>query len=176
MITRFALVLTVVAAAACGAEAPTPAPPAATPDASTAPVATNAVAVAVAVADDGHAHTAPHGGVLVELGEHVGFLEVVLDADAGSLTVYVLDGGAEQAVRIAQPSISLTFEMPQAIATQALVLAAKANVLTGETVGDTSEFVVIHPALKGQTMFTARVGELTVKGQTFRDVAVAKLK
>ncbi len=170
MITRFALVLTVVAAAACGAEAPTPAPPAATPDASAAPVATNAVA------DDGHAHTAPHGGVLVELGEHVGFLEVVLDADAGSLTVYVLDGGAEQAVRIAQPSISLTFEMPQAIATQALVLAAKANVLTGETVGDTSEFVVIHPALKGQTMFTARVGELTVKGQTFRDVAVAKLK
>ena len=66
--------------------------------------------------------------------------------------------------------------LPKALATQTVVLAAKANVLTGETVGDTSEFVVIHPAFKEQTMLSARVGELTVKGQTFRDLAVAKLQ
>ncbi len=127
-----------------------------------------------AAAEAGHAHAAPHGGVLVELGDHVGFLEVVLDADAGSLTAYVLDGGAEQAVRIAQPSISFTFEMPQTVANQTVVLAAKANALTGETVGDTSEFVVINPALKGQTTFAARVGVVTVKGQTFKDLIVIK--
>jgi ABC-type sulfate transport system permease component len=114
--------------------------------------------------------------VLVELGEHFAFLEVVLDGDAGSVTVYVLDGEAEKGLRITQPSISLTFEAPAAVAGQTLVLAAKANALTGETVGDTSEFSVIHPAFKGQTMLAARVGELTVKGQSFKDLAVAKLK
>jgi hypothetical protein len=110
------------------------------------------------------------------VGEHFAFLEVVLDGELGSLTAYVLDGEAEKAVRISQPSISVTFEMPQAVTNQTVVLAAKANALTGETVGDTSEFTVTSPVLKGQTAFTARVSELTVKGQTFKDLAVAKLK
>jgi ABC-type sulfate transport system permease component len=99
-------------------------------------------------------------------------LEVVLDGAAGTLTVYVLDGAAEQAVRIAQPAISIPFNAPSALAGQTLSLAAKANALTGETVGDTSEFVVTHPALKGQTAFAARVNEVTVKGQTFKDLTI----
>jgi hypothetical protein len=167
MITRFALVLMTAIAVACGGEAPTPAP-----EVAPAPAA----ASVTPGDDDGHAHEAPHGGVLVEVGEHFAFLEVVLDADTGSVTAYVLDGEAEKALRIAQPAISLTFETPSSVAKQTLILAATANVLTGETVGDTSEFAAISPALKGQTMFTARVSELTVKGQTFRDLAVAKLK
>jgi len=176
MVHRVAVVLLCVAALACGGEAPETVPPSTTaaPAPAAAPVTTPAATTPAD--DDGHAHDAPHGGVLVELGDHFGFLEVVLDAEAGSLTAYVLDGGAEQAVRIAQPSISFTFETPQAIASQTLVLTAKANVLTGETVGDTSEFSIIHSAFKGQTMLSARVGELTVKGQTFKDLAVAKLK
>jgi len=169
MVKRIAVVLLCVGAIACGGEAPTPAP---APEVAPAPAA----ASATPGDDDGHAHEAPHGGVLVEVGEHFAFLEVVLDADTGSLTAYVLDGEAEKALRITQPSISLTFETPSSVAKQTLILAAKANVLTGETVGDTSEFAAISPALKGQTMFTARVSELTVKGQTFRDLAVAKLK
>ena len=165
MVQRIAVVLLCVAAIACGGEAP-----------ETVPVPPSSESAAAAADDDGHAHTAPHWGVLVELGDHFAFLEVVLDPDAGSLTAYVLDAGAEQAVRIAQPSISVTFETPQALAGHTLVLAAKANVLTGETVGDTSEFSVMHPAFKGKTMLAALVGELTVKGQPFKDLAVAKLK
>lgn len=115
---------------------------------------------------------APHGGVLVELGDHFGFLEVVLDAEAGTLTTYVLDGGAEQAVRIAQPTLSLVFEAPAALAGQTLELAGRANVLTGETVGDTSQFDLTHEAFKGQSSLTARVVELSVKGQTFHGIAV----
>lgn len=99
-------------------------------------------------------------------------LEFVLDASAGTLTAYVLDGGAEQAVRIAQPTITLTFDAPPALGGQTLSLAAKANALTGETVGDTSEFVVSAPALKGHTTFSARVAEVVVKGQTFKDLQV----
>lgn len=159
MITRFAFVLLSVASVACGASEPTPPTPPTPPTTATA-------------ASDSHAHTAPHGGALVELGEHFGFLEFVLDAGAGTLTAYVLDGGAEQAVRIAQPTLAVAFTAPQALAGQTLSLAAKANVLTGETVGDTSEFVVTHPALKGQTAFSARVTEVVVKGQTFKALPV----
>jgi hypothetical protein len=157
MIRRVAVVLTLVAALACGAEPAPPTPP-------TPPTTSS----------DSHAHAAPHGGTLVELGDHLAMLEFVVDAGAGTLTVYVLDGGAEQAVRIAQPTIAVTFDAPQALAGQTLTLAAKANVLTGETVGDTSEFVMTHPALKGQATFSARVSEIVVKGQTFRDLAVIK--
>jgi hypothetical protein len=164
MITRIALIVTVVFAVACGGEAP---PPDAVP-ASTTPAAP------IGTAAGEHAHTAPHGGVLVELGEHFAFLEVVLDGDAGSVTIYVLDGEAEKGVRITQPSVSLTFDAPASVAGQTLVLNAKANALTGETVGDTSEFVAVNPALKGQTTFTARVGEVTVKGQPFKDLTVSK--
>lgn len=159
MITRFAVVLLSVVCVACGAGEPAPPTPPTPPTTQTAPA-------------DSHAHEAPHGGALVELGEHFGFLEFVLDAGAGTLTAYVLDGGAEQAVRIAQPTLAVTFTAPQALAGQTMTLAAKANVLTGETVGDTSEFVVTHPALKGQTTFSARVTEVVVKGQTFKDLPV----
>jgi hypothetical protein len=153
MIKKFAVVLFSVVCVACGASEPTPPTP---------PTS----------ASDNHAHEAPHGGTLVELGEHFGFLEFVLNGETGTLTAYVLDGGAEQAVRIAQPTLTVTLDAPQALAGQALTLAAKANVLTGETVGDTSEFVVTHAALKGLTTFSARVTEVVVKGQAFKDLTV----
>ena len=49
----------------------------------------------------GHVHTAPHGGVLIEVGDHQYNLEFVHDRSAGSLTVYVLDAHAENFVRVA---------------------------------------------------------------------------
>lgn len=162
MIKTFAVVLLSVAAVACGADEPMPV-------AQTVPAEATPSAAA-----DSHGHAAPHGGTLLELGEHVGFLEFVLDAGAGTLTAYVLDGGAEQAVRIPQPTILVTFDAPKALDSQTLTLAARANVLTGESEGDTSEFVLTHPALKGQTAFYARVAEVVVKGQTFKDLTVMK--
>ena len=54
-----------------------------------------------AATTDGHQHTAPHGGVLAELGEHEAAAEMVLDRASGSLTLYVLDAHAENAVRSA---------------------------------------------------------------------------
>lgn len=162
VIKTFAVLLLSVTAVACGADEPMPTPQ--TVPAETAPSAPA----------DSHGHEAPHGGTLVEIGEHLALLEFVLDASAGTLTAYVLDGGAEQAVRIAQPSIAVTFDTPQALGGQTLPLAGKANVLTGETVGDTSEFALTHPALKGQTTFSARVVEIVVKGQTFKELTVIK--
>ena len=42
----------------------------------------------------------PHGGVLLEVGEEVAHVEMVHDAKAGKLTLYILDGKAEKAEAI----------------------------------------------------------------------------
>ncbi len=97
----------------------------------------------------------------------------MLDEEAGSLTVYVLDGAAEQAVRVSQETIGLVFEAPGTLAGTSLELKARANVLTGETAGDSSQFVVTHESLKGVKAFAGTVVLIAVRGQEFRDVAVA---
>jgi len=42
--------------------------------------------------EEEHGHAAKHGGDLIPLGEHEGFLEVKLDHDAGKLSVWVYLG------------------------------------------------------------------------------------
>lgn len=60
-------------------------------------------------AEDAHAHPkAPHGGELLELGEEEAHLEIVHDAKAGSVTVYVLDKDGKTPVATAAPTIALT--------------------------------------------------------------------
>src|SRR5690349_2906424 len=54
-----------------------------------------------------HHHTAPHGGTLVELGEHAFNLELVRDEPTGALIAYVLDAHAENFVRLPLRTIEL---------------------------------------------------------------------
>ena len=48
----------------------------------------------------GEEHVAPHGGTLVELGDHQYHAEIAWDEKAKTITLYVLDGEAEKAVPI----------------------------------------------------------------------------
>jgi hypothetical protein len=112
----------------------------------------------------GHHHAAPHGGTLVELGEEAAHLELLVDRKTGKLTAYVLDGEAENAVRIAQPTIVLN------LAPGPVELKGVASGLTGEKVGDTSQFEATHEAFK-QPVIEGKVANVTVKGATFKDVA-----
>ena len=85
-------------------------------------------------------HVAPHGGQLVEVGEHgSGYnLELVLHPD-GFLQIYVLDAHAENFVRIPAPSIEI--EIPvEGNASRTLLCEPVADTATGETVGNTSLF------------------------------------
>ncbi len=63
-------------------------------------------------AEPGHVHThqhaAPHGGMLVEVGDHQFNVELVHDAGTGTLTLYTLDAHAENFVRTAMPVIEAT--------------------------------------------------------------------
>jgi hypothetical protein len=117
-----------------------------------------------------HQHRAPHGGVLVELGGEAAHVELVLDPDAGSLTAYILDGEAEESVRLKQSSVTIAIDTSGSSAAQVLELPARANILTGETVGDSSEFSATSPSLLGMKSIRGRIVDIVVKGQDFRDV------
>ena len=54
----------------------------------------------------GHVHTAPHGGTLVELGNHAYNVELLRDPATGKLTAWILDAHAENFIRIKAPSRS----------------------------------------------------------------------
>jgi hypothetical protein len=124
--------------------------------------------------DHGHSHhhEAPNGGTLIALGDHFAHLELVLDKATGKLTGYVLDGEAEKALRIKQDGISIEARLGEGASatSQSLTLNAVDNVLTGEKVGDTSQFEGTFGSLKGVERFQAKVKELTLKGKTLRDV------
>jgi len=121
-------------------------------------------------ASGGHVHTAPHGGTLIEVGDHAYNLELVRDAAAGKLTVYILDGHAENFIRIAAPSIELV-----AIAggeRRPLTLQAVANPATGETVGNTSQFEAQADWLKSTAEFPGTVSAIDIRGTKFNNIAI----
>ncbi|MBA3849509.1 MAG: hypothetical protein C0502_05865 [Opitutus sp.] len=125
--------------------------------------------LSAAAKDTHHAHTAPHGGTLVEVGEHQFALEFVRDAAAGTLTLYVLDGHAESFVRLSARTIEAVLEVKGRA--EKLTLAAVANELSGETVGDTSQFAAQADWLRREGEFKGRIAALEIRGQTFKDIA-----
>ncbi len=116
-----------------------------------------------------HVHTAPHGGTLVELGEHAFNLELVRDAATGKLTAYVLDSHAESFVRISAPSFEITATV--AGAKQKLSLVAVANAATGEKIGATSQFEATADWLKTTAAFDGIITALTIRDNPFKSVA-----
>lgn len=115
----------------------------------------------------GHAHKAPHGGTLVELGEHAYMLELVRNDAAGKLTAYVLDGHAEKPVRIKAPAIELV-AMPGGKFMR-VSLQAVANPATGEIAGDASQFAATADWLKEADEFAGLV-TVEIRGTLFKQV------
>lgn len=116
-----------------------------------------------------HQHAAPHGGVLVELGNHEANLEFRFDAGRGVMQAWVLDGHAENFVRIAQRSIEV--EAVSGGRGRLLDFVAVADSLTGETAGDTALFEADAPWLREAKAFDGRVKAITVRGKSHQDVA-----
>lgn len=112
-----------------------------------------------------HAHQPKNGGVLVELGDHEFNLELLLEADARQMKAWVLDAHAENYVRLPDKE----FEVFAVIGEEERLLTFQAvpNPATGETVGDTAEFLARAGWLEGVKEFEARLGKLTVRGKSF---------
>lgn len=86
-----------------------------------------------------HVHTAPHGGVLVEIGNHEYNIELVRREDRWS--IYILGAHAERFVRISNPSIFATWESEKE--SKEILFRAVENAATDEIVGNTSQFDLI---------------------------------
>lgn len=117
----------------------------------------------------GHAHTAPHGGTLIEVGEHAYNLELLRDGAAGKLTVWVLDGHAENFVRLKAPAVEVTVTVGGE--KKPLLLKAVANPATGETVGDTAQFEAQADWLKGSLPLEVMVAPVDIKGRRFEGIS-----
>lgn len=127
----------------------------------------DAAAPADGHAGHGHAHQPLMGGQLVELGEHQANLEFKYDPVRGMLQAWVLDGHAENYVRVTMAF----FEVQEKGGQQRLItLRARANELTGEKPGDTSAFEGEAPWLGGIEHFDGVVKAVQVRGAVYRDV------
>ena len=116
-----------------------------------------------------HVHVAPHGGTLVEVGEHQFNLEFILDASSGKLTAYLLDAHAENFVRLETQTLEIDVAAPGPA--RRLILNATANAATGETVGNTSQFEAQADWLKQSGALNGEIGPLEIRETKFPPVA-----
>lgn len=121
-------------------------------------------------AHSAHVHVAPHGGTLVEIGEHAYNVELLREAASGKLTAWILDAHADDFVRIKAPSLAL--DTTVAGTKKILTLAAVANPATDEKIGDTSQFEVQADWLKSADKF-AGTFTVEIRGTVYKDVAYA---
>jgi len=115
-----------------------------------------------------HEHVAPHGGTAVVLGDEAFHLELLRDAAEGTLTAWVLDGEMENFIRVAAPEIELRVVVDGR--SQTLSLFAVGSPATGETEGDTSEFVGQADWLKTTAEFDAELVAISIRGVSFAKV------
>ena len=118
-----------------------------------------------------HLHEAPHGGALVELGDHVASIEFVFESATGTLTAYVLDAHAENPVRLTGGALFVEIELDGNDEYIPLELRGVANSLTGESETNTSQFRGEERALRGQTSFGGTIPAISVRGTVFEEVA-----
>jgi len=116
----------------------------------------------------GHAHVAPHGGTPVALGDELFHLELLLDSEAGRLSVYVLDGHMEEFIRINVTSFQLDVRFGET--SRSLQLEAVASTATGETTGDTSHFAAQAEWLRNTPRFTGFIPAIKIRNHLFREV------
>ncbi len=130
--------------------------------------------------DDEHHHDAPHGGAMVELGDHFGYVELKIYEDDAvkKIVAYILSSHADKPVRIAQPELELTVLAAKAgkpAKEFTLKLKAAVDENAGNKVGDSSQFEAPLDALQGlgeKSSFDVVIKSLTIAGKVFTDVKI----
>lgn len=90
----------------------------------------------VKVDENAHVHTAPHGGQLIELGDHQYNAELVLADKKPLLTIYLLGAHAEVPVAIEDKTLTLKVEVDE----KEQELTFKANPMEKDPEGKSSRF------------------------------------
>lgn len=118
--------------------------------------------------EDHHEHIAQHEGTLIVLGDEFAHVELVVDSATGRLTAYILDGEAENPIRVSQPDIE--FELRFGETVRMVLLGGMEKPLTGEKMGATSEFSGIASELAGMERFEGRIIRIEALGSEFKNV------
>ena len=105
------------------------------------------------------------------LGDHAFQLELLVDQKEEQLKLYVLDGEAENFMRVSLPEIEARASVRDRA--WSLLFAAVANEATGETKGNTSHFVAEAKDLANEPEFDIRFDRLKLMGQVFEDVNIS---
>lgn len=113
-----------------------------------------------------HHHHAPHHGSLTLVGDHAAQIELTLDAEAGKLELYVLDGEAEKGLEVDQAELELAATLPD----NPDVLALK--LVPIDPAKKDSGFVVQDDKLKGIKALKATITSLKLKDSPQEKVAV----
>ena len=116
-----------------------------------------------------HHHDPPHGGAGVTLGDEEAHIEFLVDAEAGTVTAWFFKPHMERYLRIKAESFAVLAKLPDGEAR--LTFAAVANAGTGETIGDTSQFVARADWLASVVSFDAVLPEVSIRGRVYRSVA-----
>ena len=120
----------------------------------------------------GHHHDPPHGGAGVTLGDEEAHIEFLVDEEAGTVTAWFFTPHMEQYLRIKAESFEVLAKLPDGEVV--LTFVAEANAGTGETVGDTSQFVARADWLAGsesfEGSFDAVLSEVSVRGKVYRSI------
>lgn len=121
-----------------------------------------------------HSHEAPHDGLLIELGEHFGLMEILHDSKTGTLKAWFFDSCAENYVRIKKQRIEFVihgrFLNPPEESSVSFVMIPKSNILTGESVNSTSQYHVSHEKLKNSTRLKGMFLNINYKGNDFKNI------
>ena len=125
--------------------------------------------------DHDHVHVAPHGGTLVELGDHIANIELVLDPATGILTGYMLDAHAENPLSIAQPEIEITIDAHKLDDAGKGTMISVPLKLVAKTEGDkkeASEFTAESDELKGVTEFHGSIPVIETPEKKFENIKI----
>ena len=120
--------------------------------------------------DHGHENDARYGGKMNEVGDHFAWIEVLVDNEDATLTLWIWDAHVDNPMRVKAKSLSVATKLGGKDVT--LELAAQADVATGETVGDTQKFEIKDDRLKGIEALEGKIVKLTAKGTDFENVVI----
>ena len=115
-----------------------------------------------------HYHEPPHGGAGVTLGNEDAHIEFLADAEEGTVTAWFFKPHMEQYLRMELESFEVLVKRSEG--ETKLMFEALANPGTGETVGNTSQFVANAEWLGKAETFDAVIPEITVLGKTYNNL------
>lgn len=114
-----------------------------------------------------HHHHAPHHGSLTMVGDHAAQIELTVDAEAGKLTVYVLDGEAEKSLTVDQADLEVAVTPDGAADALTLKLAP------ADAAKQDDGFVAQDDKLKGVKKLKGTLASLKIKGKDKADEKIA---